>query len=194
MATTSNKKTAKNPDRLSQRYFERLSRRWVYGSLLGLLILAVGLLLFVPHFKPLTLASQDEINQAHHDIINKYFLKDTLCPAGDNLSHDQRVKSFNAYFKVNQYANRAVVRGCNDTDQMLAKMDNGKWLPTDVNIRLDTRQNPQWQKECLIDDITVADDKVRPENGSIDAFNLSTCNKLRRESYIEVNLSVHFHK
>ena len=182
------------PEPKPKQYFEQLSRKWVFGTLIALFVIAVGLLLFVPHFKPLTLASQDEINQAHHDVIQHYFLKSTICPATDNLDHTDRVKAFNRYFKVNQYANRAVIRGCNDADQLLAKMDDGSWKPTDVNIRLDARQNPQWQKECLIDDITVADDKVRPENGSIDAFNLHTCNQLRRESYIEVNLRVHFHK
>lgn len=168
-----------------KRYFENISRKKVYGGLGVLLIIALGLFLFVPHYKPLKLASQDQINQAHHDIITSYFTSSTTCK-NDSRTPQERIAEFNKYFKVNKYANRAVLRGCNDTDTMLEKADNGRWLKTDVNIVLSSRQNPVWQKACLIDDITTADTKVRPENGSIDAGNLAVCDKLRKESYVHI--------
>jgi hypothetical protein len=107
----------------------------------------------------------------------------TTC-RNDTRSHEDRVKQFNKYFKVNKYANRAVIRGCGDADSLLAKADNGTWHKTSVNIILSSRQNPWWQKECLIDDITTADTVVRPENRSIDQFNYDICNHLLRESYV----------
>lgn len=168
-----------------QTYLNSLPRKWVYGSLVVLTLLAVALFLFVPHYKPLKLATMDEVNQAHHDIIHAYFLKETRCQ-NDNRSARDRILEFNKYFKVNKYANRAVIRGCNDSDLMLARADSNKWLVTEVNITLNTRQNPVWQQACLIDDITTADTKVRSENASIDDHNLSVCDKLRKESYIQL--------
>lgn len=189
---------AKRPPKKSKtaepkHYLEQLPHTWVWSGVGVFAVVALLLFLCVPHYKPLKLASAAEIQQANHHIVAQYFLASTVCPT-DNISHDERVASFNKYFKVNQYANRAVIRGCNDADTLLAKADDGTWQRTDVNIRLDTRQNPSWQKACLIDGITTADTVVRPENASIDKFNLQTCNSLRRQSYVEINLSIHFHK
>jgi hypothetical protein len=167
-----------------KQYFEQVPRKVVYGFLAVFAIAAVLLLLLVPHYKPLQLASDQQLQDAHHDIIKAYFLASTVC-RNDVEDKTARVKEFNQYFKVNQYANRAVIRGCNDGDSMLAKDDNGKWQRTDVNIILSSRQNPEWQKACLIDDITTAVSKVRPENRSIDAFNLQLCDSLSKENYIQ---------
>ena len=177
-----------------KQYFTGISRKLVYGCLAVFAVIALALFLCVPHYKPLKLASLQQIQDAHRDIIQTYFVSETSC-AHDSTDQATRVKTFNKYFKVNQYANRAVMRGCNDGDVMLAKDDAGKWQKTDVNIVLSSRQNPQWQKVCYIDDITTADTKVRPENGAIDAFNLSLCNRLAKQSYVEVhwNQSMRFH-
>lgn len=172
-------------DKNKRRYFNSVPRRHVYGGLALLSVIVLGLFLFVPHYKPLALASDADINQAHKDIIRQYFVASTTC-RDDTRSHAERVKEFNKYFKVNKYANRAVIRGCNDTDFMLAKDDSGKWQKTDVNVILSLRLNPKWQKECLIDDITTADTKVRPENKSIDSFNYNICNSLLKESYLRL--------
>jgi hypothetical protein len=166
-----------------KQYFEQVPRKAVYGFLIAFALAAVLLLLLVPHFKPLQVASYQQIQDAHHDIIKAYFVSSTTCK-NDVEDETARVKEFNHYFKVNQYANRAIIRGCNDGDMMLAKDDNGKWQRTNVNIILNFRQNPEWQKACLIDDITTVDTKVHPENRSIDAFNLQICDSLSKENYI----------
>ncbi|MGH7241759.1 MAG: hypothetical protein ACREGB_05675 [Candidatus Saccharimonadales bacterium] len=187
-------KKQKTENTVPKQYFTNVSRKLVYGCLAVFFVIALALFLCVPHYKPLQLASTQQIMDAHRDIIHTYFLSETTCK-DDSVDHTTRVKTFNKYFRVNQYANRAVLRGCNNADVMLAKDDAGKWQKTDVNIVLSSRQNPQWQKACLIDDITPADTKVRPENNAIDAFNLQLCNQLAKQSYIEVNLSlgIHFH-
>lgn len=166
-------------------YLEFVPKKAVYGALFGLLLVAVGLFLFVPHYKPLKLASKSELEQAHYDVIKQHFVASTTCN-NDTRSKTDRIITFNKYFKVNKYANRAVLRGCNDADVMLAKNDAGKWVKTDVNIQLQLRQNPVWQQACLIDDITKADTVVRPENKSIDANNRAICDKLQKESYIQL--------
>lgn len=105
-------------------------------------------------------------------------------PAGEGASQD-RSKVFEQYLKVNKYANRAVIRGCSDVDNLLAKNPvSGKWEMTSVNIALDARANPVWQRVCLIDDITVADTKTRPENTSIDVGNLVGCRKLSERDQV----------
>jgi len=188
------KRTAKKPSKPEpKRYLEQLPRKWVWGGVGVFAVIALLLFLCVPHYKPLKLATDQQMQQAHQQIIGRYFLASTVCQ-NDTMTHDQRVAAFNQYFKVNDYANRAVIRGCNDADTLLAKAEGGSWQRTNVNIRLDARQNPSWQKACLIDGITTADTVVRPENASIDAHNLQVCNDLRRQSYIEVHFSIDFHK
>lgn len=177
-----------------KQYFTQIPRKLVYGCLVVFALIALALFLCVPHYKPLKIASLQQLTDAHRDIIHAYFVSETTCQ-NDTVDHNTRVKTFNKYFAVNRYANRAVMRGCNDSDVLLAKDDAGKWQKTDVNIVLSSRQNPQWQKACLIDDITTADSKVRPENASIDAFNLESCERLAKQSYVEVhwNQSMRFH-
>lgn len=169
-----------------KQYFTSVPKRLVYICLAILAVIVIGLFLFVPHYKPVHVASQNELQDAHKAIIQKYFVASTTCPH-DTMSQNDRFKTFNKYFGVNQYANRAVIRGCNDADTMLYKDDNGQWQKSDINIVLSSRQNPEWQKACYIDDITVADTKVRPENASIDANNLKICNSLAKESYIRLH-------
>lgn len=166
-----------------KQYFEQVPRKLVYGLLVVFALIALSLLALVPHYKTSQIATDQQIQDAHHDIIKAYFVANTTCKK-DVEDKTTRVKEFNQFFKVNQYANRAVIRGCNDGDFMLAKDDTGKWQRTDVNIILSSRQNPEWSKACLIDDITTADAKVRPENNSIDAFNLKLCDSLNKENYI----------
>src|SRR5436309_10737948 len=104
------------------RYFENIPRKRAYGALGALLLIAVALFLLVPHYKPLKLASAEQINQAHYDIITHYFTKSTTCK-NDTRTAKDRILEFNKYFKVNKYANRAVIRGCDDEDTLLAKTD-----------------------------------------------------------------------
>jgi|GEM_PF-2880929 len=179
-------KAEKTLNKLTQdRYFTSVKRVHFYSAVGVIVLILLAVLLFVPHNKPLHYASDQELQQAHHDVIMKYFQQSTNCK-DDNRSKDSRIQTFTKYFNVNQFANRAVVRGCNDMDTLYAKMDDGNWQPTAVNIVLSARQNPTWQKACLIDDITKADNKVRPENNSIDAHNLQVCDKLRKTSYIRL--------
>ena len=184
----------KKTDTEPKQYFEQIPRKFVYAFIIVFAVVAALLFLCVPHYKPLQLASAQQTQDAHRDIIRKYFLQSTTCK-DDTRDKTAHVKEFNRYFETNKYGNRAVIRGCNDADAMLFKDDSGKWQRSDVNITLNTRQNPEWQKACLIDDITKADTKVRPENSAIDAGNLEICENLAKESYVEVNFKVgiHFH-
>jgi hypothetical protein len=176
------KKKSKTKKQQKQ-YFENVPRKWVYGILAVLALIAAVLFLSLPHYKPLKLASDQQIQDAHHDVIQKFFVSTTTCK-NDVEDKAARIKEFNQYFKVNKYANRAVIRGCNDADMLLVKGEDSQWQPSNVNIILDFGQNPEWQKACLIDDITKTDTKVRPENNSIDANNLKLCDSLIKESYI----------
>lgn len=123
------------------------------------------------------LASGAVLEQARRDIAKEYLAaSSTDCAdASDPSKPQDRVAVFYQYLRVNRYANRAVIRGCNNNDTLLAKTTQG-WERTSVNIALDLRANPSWQKACLITDITRADTVVRPENASIDGFNLKECN------------------
>ncbi|MBC7581420.1 hypothetical protein H7097_00950 [Aeromicrobium sp.] len=175
-------------------YLVHIPKRPVYVGLAVFAVVAVLLFLCAPHYKPLTLSTGNDTNYAHQDIIKKFFLSSTTC-ATDNEDKTTRIKEFNTYFKTNKYVNRAVIRGCNDMDSMLYKDDAGNWQRSQIKIILSGRQNPEWQKACLIDDITTSDTKAPNEGSSVDGSNLKICENLAKASYIEVNLKlgIHFH-
>lgn len=132
-------------------------------------------------------ASSNDIKLAKDDIRNSFKAQSsTDCKdQSDPTSPQAREAVFEKYLKVNKYANRAVIRGCNDDDSLLVKDPyTNKWEKTVVNIALDARANPVWQKECLIDDITLPDSKVRSENSSIDVTNLVSCRILKENDQI----------
>lgn len=134
-----------------------------------------------------TLASRSTLKAERTAIIERYKLvSSTQCDdATDSIPESAREQVFDEYLKINKYGNRAVIRGCNDIDTLLAKHPiSGEWYATSINVSLDTRANPAWQIECLVDDITEADDVVRPENTSIDATNLVECRNLKEREQI----------
>jgi hypothetical protein len=146
------------------------------------LITAVGMV-FYKRAPKLIKATPAQIAFARADIEAQFKTSETTC-VGDNLDAAKREQVFDAYLKVNQYANRAVMRSCNNQDSLLALTADG-WQKTSVNMALDARVNPVWQKACLIDDITFADDQARPENSSIDSVNLEQCNYLRLHNKVK---------
>lgn len=91
--------------------------------------------------------------------------------------------TFYKYLRVNIYNSRAVMRDCTGGDHLLARID-GEWQMTNVNMALDARVNPRWQKACDITDITRADDRIRPENSSIDSTNYALCKGLQDDTIL----------
>lgn len=136
-----------------------------------------------PQTKQLNLATALQKEVARQEVSKMYLNKDGVINCTDPtdpIKPKDRTTVFNNYLQVNGYANRAVVRGCNNTDQLLAKTKQGNWIMTEVNMNLDARVNPKWQKECLIQDITVTDTVTRPENESIDNGNFQDCQKISK--------------
>lgn len=160
---------------------------WALPVLFGLAGLFVGIIAgyYIPKDTSVdpryVLASKSELRAAETAITNKFINESSIgcTDPTDPVSPDDRVEVFKKYLKVNKYANRAVIRGCNDIDSLLAKNPiTGEWGATTVNVSLDTRANTAWQHECLIDDITKTDTVSRPENESIDVYNFVDCRKL----------------
>jgi hypothetical protein len=124
--------------------------------------------------------------EASRQAITQQYLTDgaanSMCgSAGSPVS----AETFYKYLRVNVHNDRAVIRGCNNADLLLAKI-NGKWQKTEVNMNLDTRVNPDWQQACDITDITIADTVIRPENQSIDATNLKLCKGLQDNKILDI--------
>jgi hypothetical protein len=142
---------------------------------------------YAPQLSKIHIASGAELELARTQISEQYLeASSTKCTnPSDPIKPFDRIAVFYKYLRVNRYANRAVIRGCNNSDTLLAKVQSGRWEPTFINVSLDLRANPAWQKACLIDDITVADNAVRPENNSIDLFNLEACNYLKVHNQIK---------
>lgn len=164
---------------------------WIIAAVIALISLMLGTVLGYSQSKPTTdpgykLASSKSIDSAKNDIRREFADTATICTREDDKNTIQTRKDvFEKYLKVNRYANRAVIRGCSDTDSLLVKNSlSGKWEMTPVNIALDARANPVWQTECLIDDITKADAKIRQENNSIDTNNLVACRILKERDQI----------
>jgi hypothetical protein len=150
----------------------------------GLTVLfLIGLFVVTHHAKP-PLASAEQLQTARMQIIAQYEAVATTC-SNDNTTPEIRTQTFNKYLRINRYGNRAVIRGCNDGDSLLAKVTSGSWQRTNVNISIDLRANPKWQRACLIDDIIKADTVIRPENQSIDAENLAECQYLASHDEVQ---------
>jgi hypothetical protein len=185
-----------------KQYLSDVSRKSVYSGVFGFALFAVLLFLFVPHYKPLKYADAQTTTDEHRAIIQRYFVKATTCKDDDREQAD-RIKTFNKYFKTNQFANRAVYRECGDRDVMLAKNEQGKWVKTGVKLNLDRVIKGSWIKDCLIDDIVrpnftpqnVNDGKYLHVDPGYNPANEDICNGLAKESYVEVNLKtgIHFH-
>ncbi len=129
-------------------------------------------------------ASAKEIEQAKNEITELY--KDKAVDAcwevndGGNLAADKYELTYRN-IQINDTADRAIITDCGENSTLLAENKSGSWVATNINITNFNRINPAWQKECLIEDITVADDTVRPENSSIDETNLELCKQLNIE-------------
>lgn len=119
---------------------------------------------------PVPVASGNQLEASRQAITQQYL--NGACGANAALY----AETFYKYLRVNIHNDRAVVRNCNG-DMLLAKVD-GSWQKTDVNMNLDARANPQWQRACDIVDITRTDSVLRPENRSIDAQNYGLCRDL----------------
>lgn len=154
-------------------------------AIFALTLLAVAGYYRLFYLPPLRIATAEELRQAEIIIEAQGFkFRATDCYS-DTKNHEERLATYDKYFKINKFANRAVIRGCNDIDTLLAKNERGVWEESYVNLSLDTRANPVWQQACLINDITIADNVVRPENNSIDQFNLEQCQYMRKYNSIK---------
>lgn len=178
-----------------KQYFQQLSRKVVYGGLLIFTVAAILLYLCIPHYMPLKYASAQETTDAHRAIIHKYFVESTTCKQ-DTRDKSDRIKTFNKYFKTNQFANRAVLRGCNDKDWLLAKDTSGVWQKTNTPIDFDLFQGYLY-KACLIDDIMdgIGKGNAKDPARSYVRKQVKACDRLAKESYIEINFKtgIHFH-
>jgi predicted HNH restriction endonuclease len=159
----------------------KLNTKTITALVIGLVI-GGGLALFAQH-----IFVKSDVQKAKDAITAKYLWSN---PGGCNetnpISHNDQIKMFKKYLKVNSLVNRAVIRACS-ADSLLAKKPDGKWVQTAVNMNLDTRVNPVWQKACLIQDITIADTVVRPENSGIDTDNLKECQTLARVYDLQID-------
>jgi len=133
----------------------------------------------------LAIASGVQQESARAAITKQYLEASSTDCVGDPVTQVGRVAVFYKYLRVNLHADRAVIRGCNNHDTLLAYID-GKWQATQVNMNLDSSANPVWQRACDIVDITRADTKVRSENSTIDADNLKLCNALANNKILQL--------
>lgn len=154
--------------------------------LLAIVILIVGFAAgyFANNLMQPKPASAQEIEKAKNDISDLY--KDKAVNACWTVNNDpnlgaEKYELTYRNIQINNQANRAIITDCSEISTLLAKNSAGKWVATTVNITNFNRINPVWQKECGIEDITVADDVVRPENSSIDEINLEECKQLNQQ-------------
>lgn len=151
------------------------------GAIMLIIGVAIGVLYSI-------FASPSPMQKAR-DAVTKQYLYESSSGCkdpSDPIKPAERGGVFEKYLKVNARLNRAVIRGCNDRDSLLALAPDGTWQVTTVNISLDARANPLWSKACFVDDILVADDTVRPENASIDEFNLQACTALAKLNILQI--------
>jgi hypothetical protein len=129
-------------------------------------------------------ASAQQMEQAKGEIASLY--KDDTVDAcwrvneGGNLAAGKYELTYRN-LRIKKQADLAIISDCSERDTLLFKSKSGQWTQTTVNLQIGNRVNPVWQKECGIEDITIADDQVRPENSSIDDMNLAECKQIKQQ-------------
>lgn len=152
----------------------------------ALVALAAGLVIgyFANNIMQAKLPTAQQIEQTKNDIAKLYKGKTVdACwqvNNGPNLGVGKYELNYR-YLRINRQLNRAIITDCGESDTLLYKNKANEWVKTDINVTLNNRVNPVWQKACEIQDITVADDQVRPENSSIDEMNLQECKQISQQ-------------
>lgn len=129
-------------------------------------------------------ASAQEIERAKSEITKLYQGKTVAACWEVNKGAELAAGKYELTYRnlrINKHADRAIITDCSDVDTLLAKNKAGQWVLTNVNLQIGNRVSPAWQKECGIEDITVADDKIRSENRSIDEMNLHECRQIKQD-------------
>lgn len=153
---------------------------------IGLVILLVGITIgyLANNLMQTHPASAQQIEQTKNEIAKLYKEKTVdacwTVNKGANLAGGKYEFTYRN-LRLNKTLDRAIVTDCGEYDTLLYKNKSGQWVETSVNLVLGNRVNSVWQKACKIEDITVADDQVRPENSSIDDTNLQECNQISRQ-------------
>lgn len=113
---------------------------------------------------------------AEGDVRKQIFTEATTCD-DDNRSKEDRVAQFNSYLTVSAAGDRAIIRLCNDIDQLYALDAVGIWQPV-FTVNADTKQDNKVRAACKIEDIAVGEDDTRPENQSMNESKIEMCQKL----------------
>ena len=151
-----------------------------------LIVLATGLFIgyFAGNIMQAQSPSAQQIENAKKDISKLYEgkLVDACWTVnnGPNVGVGKYELNYR-YLRINKQLNRAIITDCGEIDKLLYKNKSGQWVETSINITLNNRVNPAWQKACGIQDITTTDDQVRPENSSVDDMNLKLCNQISQQ-------------
>ena len=125
------------------------------------------------------------LENSRNNVAKQYLEASTANCANDTANEAERVTTFYKYLRVNLHNDRAVIRGCNDKDTLLAYID-GRWQKTDVQLNLDDDANLNWQRACDVEDITRTETKARPENADADKSNLKVCRGLHDGKNIQI--------
>lgn len=110
---------------------------------------------------------------AEGELRAQYFNPLTSC-RNDNRTRADRMATFNTYFALNRDGDRAIMRGCNDIDQVYARIGGTKWYPL-FTINADAKQDDAVRKACKIEDITVGEADTKAENQSANALKIQHC-------------------
>ncbi len=122
------------------------------------------------------------VKGAEAELRKTYYVPLTSCH-NDNRTMADRIANFNNYLSINKSGDRAILRGCNDIDQVYARRDNGRWVPL-FTINADMAQDNTVRQACGIEDITVGETDTRAENQSANTIKVATCkNFLTNVSY-----------
>lgn len=151
-------------------------------NIAAILALVIATSIVAVHSTRSVLATPREIEAAKNQIVLSV-AEERLVGSCSEVSENYNLKMGKfvpnyRYIRINKHANRAIVTDCAERDELFAKTKDGIWEPTNINLELSNRANIKWLKECLIDDIVVADELIRPENSSIDSTNFEECKRI----------------
>jgi hypothetical protein len=129
--------------------------------------------------KPRPIASGTALEKSRSMITEAFLESSTTGCKDDDLTQVGRTAVFYKYLRVNLHNDRAVIRGCNNHDTLLAYV-NGKWQATGVLLNLDGTASPGWQKACDVADITRTETELHVEDIPTAGNNYALCRQLQQ--------------
>lgn len=169
----------------SVKYFERPTNHFSAKVFAALVLVVLGWFAWVAFFGAVNDGRQQEISALtapptrDNMTAAEIALREEQLPLlndceNDERANKERVEEFDTYLRVNKEENRALIRGCEGIDRVLALNKDGVWFAL-FTIDADGAQDNEVRRACGIEDITTGSDELGRTNDEASNAAIALC-------------------